>query len=63
MAGYRLTRQDISVNEVTKIDVGTSTSYRDSGAISGHWYWYKVVAYDEAGNNTPWMSVGVVLMP
>jgi Fibronectin type III domain len=55
LAGYEIWRSTTgAAGSFTKVATTTSTSYTNSGLVSGRTYWYYAVAYDGANNvSTP----------
>ncbi|MEI7688861.1 MAG: fibronectin type III domain-containing protein [Candidatus Nomurabacteria bacterium] len=50
VTGYKIYQNGI------QIDIATSTSYSDTGLTNNTSYTYKIVAYDDAGNNSNYSS-------
>jgi fibronectin type 3 domain-containing protein len=51
LAGYKVFRSTSSTGTFVQIGTATTTSYADP-TLKGITYWYYVVAYDKAGNNS-----------
>lgn len=56
--GYKIYRNGNLINTVT-----SGTSYRDTGLSAGTVYVYSVIAYDVAGNNSNYSSLGIITTP
>jgi serine protease AprX len=52
LAGYKVFRSTSSTGTFTQIATTTTTSYTDTAVTKGKVYYYYVVAYDKAGNNS-----------
>jgi len=64
LAGYRLYRSRTPLSGYTEIAKTEITEYRDTGLSNGEKYYYRVTAYDLAGNESePAQAVGIPVAP
>ena len=59
VAGYRVYRATSSDGEYTLLGTTTNLTFSDTDGVPGQSYWYRVTAYDAAGNeSTPYPPAG-----